>query len=166
MRKQFFAMLVSLGVGVALIGVWFLRLYGSRTLIAEEIEARGGSVEGMRFRFHPFRAEYEVRYFNRTGERRTVNAIEYFFKVFFADDRPETETAAGSQDPESRGKIQEQIGQPDRPTAAGATESAEVRCPQCSAVVNYVTGYGMHSPACEPWLLICDKCGATIEPEP
>lgn len=41
----------------------------------------------------------------------------------------------------------------------------EMECPHCKAVVNPVTGDGLHSPEAEPWLLICSQCQGTIEPD-
>ncbi len=39
------------------------------------------------------------------------------------------------------------------------------RCPRCQARINPLTREGLHSPAGEPWLLICDRCDETIQPE-
>jgi hypothetical protein len=44
-------------------------------------------------------------------------------------------------------------------------ELNEMQCPHCGAAINPVTGDGLHSPRAEPWLLICNQCFATIEPE-
>lgn len=41
----------------------------------------------------------------------------------------------------------------------------ETSCPRCGAVVNPVTGDGLHTSEAEPWLLICDRCRAPIEPD-
>jgi hypothetical protein len=40
-----------------------------------------------------------------------------------------------------------------------------MRCPRCGARINPLTREGLHSPAGEPWLLICDGCDQTIQPE-
>src|SRR5262249_35040482 len=41
----------------------------------------------------------------------------------------------------------------------------EMECPRCGAVVNPVTGDGLHSSEAEPWLLICNQCQGKIEPD-
>jgi hypothetical protein len=41
---------------------------------------------------------------------------------------------------------------------------SELACPKCGATVNPATGDGLHSPEDEPWMLICNQCGAEIEP--
>src|SRR5262245_43532472 len=40
----------------------------------------------------------------------------------------------------------------------------KMNCPRCGAVVNPVTGDGLHSSDAEPWLLICNQCQGKIEP--
>jgi len=39
------------------------------------------------------------------------------------------------------------------------------RCPHCGWRINPLTREGLHSPAGEPWLLICDHCDETIQPD-
>jgi hypothetical protein len=53
------------------------------------------------------------------------------------------------------------------PDRADLREAAlnEMDCPHCGAPVNPVTGDGLHTTEAEPWLLICDRCQATIEPD-
>ncbi|HJZ93884.1 MAG TPA: hypothetical protein VKE40_23625 [Gemmataceae bacterium] len=41
----------------------------------------------------------------------------------------------------------------------------EAHCPRCGAEVNPVTGEGLHCPEEEPWLLICDGCQTTYQPD-
>ena len=41
----------------------------------------------------------------------------------------------------------------------------EMQCPHCGAAVNPITGDGLHSSEAEPWLLVCDQCQGTIEPD-
>ena len=41
----------------------------------------------------------------------------------------------------------------------------EMQCPHCGAAVNPVTEDGLHSPEAEPWLLICNQCRGTVEPD-
>jgi len=41
----------------------------------------------------------------------------------------------------------------------------EMSCPHCGAAVNPITEDGLHSSATEPWLLICNQCQGTIEPD-
>jgi hypothetical protein len=78
--------LIFLGVAAGIPIIFYLRLRYSRTLIAREIQARGGSVESMSFHMGLWRSEYRVIYRDRTGERRSATCIESAFKVFFADD--------------------------------------------------------------------------------
>ena len=42
---------------------------------------------------------------------------------------------------------------------------SETKCPHCGAVVNPATREGLHSPETEPWLLICNQCQTTIQPD-
>ena len=41
----------------------------------------------------------------------------------------------------------------------------EMDCPHCGAAVNPITEDGLHSSEKEPWLLICNQCQGTIEPD-
>jgi hypothetical protein len=41
----------------------------------------------------------------------------------------------------------------------------EMACPHCGAAVNPITEDGLHSPEAEPWLLICNQCQGSIEPD-
>ncbi len=41
----------------------------------------------------------------------------------------------------------------------------EMNCPHCGAAVNPITEDGLHSSEREPWLLICNRCQGTIEPD-
>lgn len=45
------------------------------------------------------------------------------------------------------------------------TSQYAMRCPGCGARINPLTREGLHSPEHEPWLLICDRCDETIQPE-
>lgn len=40
-----------------------------------------------------------------------------------------------------------------------------MRCPGCGARINPLTREGLHSPEGEPWLLICDRCNETVQPD-
>jgi hypothetical protein len=42
---------------------------------------------------------------------------------------------------------------------------SEMECPHCGAAVNPITEDGLHSLEAEPWLLLCNKCEGTIEPD-
>ncbi len=41
----------------------------------------------------------------------------------------------------------------------------DTTCPHCKAVINPITGDGYHSPPEEPWVMICNQCNATLEPD-
>jgi hypothetical protein len=41
----------------------------------------------------------------------------------------------------------------------------ETLCPNCQAIINPITGDGYHSPPEEPWVMICNQCNATLDPE-
>lgn len=41
----------------------------------------------------------------------------------------------------------------------------ETNCPHCGAAINSVTEDGLHSSSSEPWLLICNECNRTFEPD-
>lgn len=41
----------------------------------------------------------------------------------------------------------------------------EMKCPHCGAAINPITEDGLHSSEREPWLLICNQCQGTVEPD-
>ncbi len=63
-------------------------------------------------------------------------------------------------------KEKEERARRQHPERADIREIArsELACQQCDAIVNPVTGDGLHSPDDEPWRLICERCGANIQP--
>jgi membrane-bound ClpP family serine protease len=39
-------------------------------------------------------------------------------------------------------------------------------CPGCGAAVDWAQGEGLHSPADEPWRLLCDQCESEVVADP
>lgn len=76
--------------------------------------------------------------------------------VFLGD----PETAVEQQEKEERLR---QL-HPDRKDIREAALN-EMQCPTCGAIVNPVTGDGLHTPESEPWRLRCNQCKADIQPD-
>jgi hypothetical protein len=80
-----------------------------------------------------------------------------FVLLLFAGDPEEAEALREKEE-----RLREK--HPERKDLQEAAKN-EMNCPHCGAAVNPITEDGLHSPPAEPWLLICNQCQGTIEPD-